>query len=206
MLVDRFKSDVLDTNSDNALLITESEVELFLLVDLEDVEVTTAGSASQDSGDEGTVPDGSAVVVTGTALQEFSRGEEGKDWLVLAGGEVGDLVDLVDLVVFLAEFVESLGPWEFAVLFLAAGFKGFRGVLLSQALVISASQGVTLVGVGSRFGGLLSSGLVLSLVLEGRLVRTGLTDGVVGLALSVDGLLHGLKEEARVVVLVFTTE
>lgn len=206
LLVDAFKSDVLDTDGDNSLFVTKTEVELFFLVDLDDVEITTAGSASKDSGDQSAVPDGSAVVVTWTAFQEFGRGEEREDWLLLAGGEVGHLVDFVNLVVFFAELVESLSPWVFTFL-AAAGIKGFSRVALSQSLVISVSQIVTrFLGVGVRFGGLLSLGLILSFVLEGRLVRTSLADGVVSLAFTVDGFLHSLEEETRIVILIVTTD
>lgn len=54
------------------------------------------------------VPDGSAGIVSGTALDKLWRTEEREDRLVLAGSEVGDLVDLVDLVLFSAELVEGL--------------------------------------------------------------------------------------------------
>lgn len=205
MLVDAFKSDVLDTDGDNSLFVPKAKVELFFLVDLDDVEVTTAGSASEDAGDQSAVPDRSAVVVAGSAFQKFGRGEERENWLLLAGSEVGDLVDFINLVVFFAELVESLSPWVFTFL-AAAGIKRFARVALSQSFVISASQIVTrFLGVGFG-GGLLSLGLVLSFVLESRLIRTSLADGVVSLTFSVDGFLHSLKEETRIVILIVTTD
>ena len=68
-----------------------------------------------------------------------------------------------------------------------------------QFLVLLAVEVTVLLGLllgGGGGGLLLSDGLVLSLVLEGRLVRTGLTDGVVGFTLSENSLFPSLIEEA----------
>jgi hypothetical protein len=65
----------------------------------------------------------SAVVVSGTAAKRFSRSEGSKDGPVPAGSEVDDLLDLVHLIAFMAVLVESLGPWQFALLLLNKELK-----------------------------------------------------------------------------------
>jgi hypothetical protein len=211
LLLDLLDSNVLDTDRDDLLLITKTNVELFLLVDLEDVEVTAAASASQDLGDHGAVAKSAARVISSTAVEKLVRAEGSKDGLVLASGEVDGLVDFVDLVAFMAELVESLGPRHFTLFFLAGSLERGRVVLARKTKVISSLQGmvvpVVFFGLGlGRFRRLFSLRLVLSLVLVGGLVRTGLTDGVVSFALSVNRLLDGLEEESRIVILVLKTD
>jgi hypothetical protein len=108
-LLDGQKSDVLLGSSNDLLGVTETGVETFLLGDLQDGVVTTAGSASQVAGNEGTSPKVSTGVVTRTELELGGSGVS-EDGLVGAGGEVDGLDDLVDLVVVVAKLRESTGP------------------------------------------------------------------------------------------------
>lgn len=132
------EGNILDGVSINVLFWAESVHETLFLVDFNDGEILTAATASKEAGVDNVlnlkikiirlgifgdakflnylhwntyVPEGSAAVITRSAVEEFGGHHGGKNWAVLASSQVDSLLDVVDLVLIIAKFFECLGPW-----------------------------------------------------------------------------------------------
>lgn len=118
------QSDVLDGSDKGLLSLVETEMNSFLLAHSEDGKLPSGCSASQVSGDDNSVPEVSASVITRSAVK-LGWSDVGKDWLLFAGGEVDSLNDLVNLLSLVTEVLESLGPWELSLSDFLGGLDGF---------------------------------------------------------------------------------
>jgi hypothetical protein len=106
---------------------------------------------------------------------------------LLAVGEVDRLDDFENVVILIAEMMEGLVPWELGVVFLfGISFDGLNDFMVEFMRFF-------------RVDGWLSLFLVLEWWDEGQV----LADGVISLAFTMNGFLHGLVEIARLVFVLF---
>jgi hypothetical protein len=134
-ILDFNQSDVLDSSDQGLLGFSDTEVNSFFLAHSEDGELPSGSSTGQVSGDDNSVPEVSAGVVTWSAV-EFRWGNVSKNWLLLAASEVDGLYNLINFLSIVAEFLEGFGPWEFTISDFLGIFERFRVSLsLSQFLV-----------------------------------------------------------------------
>jgi len=222
-LGDLVKGQVLDGGGEDFLFEAVSGVGLLVLNNVQDGVLLTVTTTSEEASVDGAFPKGSQAVVT-ESVEKSSGGGVSEDWLVPAGGEVDGFHDLVDLISLVAELLESPWPWDFSLDGLVTVLSGSRVLVLGQLLVggVLLEVVVVLVAVGLGFlraffaaallllalgvllvgaGVIVLDWLSLLLELEWSVEGSVLGDGVVGLAFTVNGLLHGLIEESGLLVL-----